>query len=196
MNIQTLTNQPLYYLSPEKPIFDVDQVAGFIAGFRDPVQYPQLAKVDHRWDKGIALACTYGAVSCQDPVKKIFLVRTESGGEYFYRVNLSVKLPAVACTCPDDRRHPEFPCKHRIAAVIYRNFIEKEIQLESGDLCYATSSRHRLTATVLDIYADWVLVDIDERRGKDNHRITLFDDDQGNPVYVKWLRYGENCFLA
>jgi hypothetical protein len=196
MKTQTIKNQPLYYLSPEKPIFDVDEVAEFIKEFRDPVQYPQLAKVDHRWDKGITLACTYGAVSCQDPEKKIFLVRTESGGEYFYRVDLSVKLPAVACTCPDDRRHPEFPCKHRIAAVLYRHFIEKEIQLEPGDLCYATYRRFRLTATVLDVYADWVLVDIDERRGNDDHRVTFYEDDHGNPVYIKWLRYGENCFLA
>ena len=196
MKNQTYIDQPLYYLSPEKPIFDMEQVADFVAEYRDPEKFPQLEKIGHRWDRGIAIACTYGAVSCQDPVKKIFLVRTEAGNEYFYRVDLTVKLPAVACTCPDDRRNPQIPCKHRIAAMLYRHFIEEEIQLEPGDICHATYRRYRLTATVLDIYADWVLVDIDERRGLDDHRITFYEDDNGNPVYIKWLRYGENCFHA
>jgi len=171
-------------------------VAAFCAEYRDSLKYPQLERIGHRWERGIALACTYGAVSCQDPEKKIFLVRTSSGGNFFYRVDLSVKLPGVACTCPDDRKNPGIPCKHRIAAVLYRHFIEQEIFLEPGDLCSATYRRFRVTASVLDVYADWVLVDIDERRGFDDHRITPFNDDHGNPLYIKWLRYGENCFHA
>lgn len=194
MLTQSYMTQPLFHLQPENPLFDPDEVAAFCDTYRDPVQYPKLEKIGHRWDHAVVLACTPGAVVCKDPEERIFLVKTESGQDFFYRVDLKVKLPGIACTCPDDRRNPDIPCKHRIAAVLYRHFIELKIGLQPEDTCRATEGRLQCFATVLDVFANWVKVDVDQTSGFDNHRITPFWDLNGAQIFIKWLEYGENCF--
>ncbi len=48
----------------------------------------------------------------------IYSVPGCSGGSY--RVNLAVFGGEETCTCPDHARHPEYSCKHLIAATTYR----------------------------------------------------------------------------
>ena len=197
MQTQNYISPPLISLMPEKPLFDPHKVAEFCEPFRDPFEYPELEKIGFRWDRAMIIACTPGAVKCSDPEKRIFLVQTESPRqEFFYRVCLVNKKPTPPCTSPDDRRHPDFACKHRLAAIIYRHFIEIRNGLEPGDLCRAAYGRHSCFATVLDVYANWIRVEVTETSGMDNHRITPFWDEDGQPTYIKWVEYGENCFLA
>lgn len=196
MQTQIFTPQSLVDTLPEKPMFPPDQLMEFCAKFQDPVAYPQLVNIGMRWDRAIQIACTREAVTCADPVHQIFLVRSQSNQDLFYRVDLSVKLPAVACTCADDRRHPDIPCKHRIAAVLYRHFIEIHNGLKVDDLCRAVDGRLNCFAVVLDVYANWIRLEVTERRGRENYRVTPFTDVHGNPIFIRWCEYGENCFLA
>jgi hypothetical protein len=184
---------------PRPTLFKLDDILNFCAPFRDPTQYPQLQRIGHRWDKAIELARTKGAVTCIDPMGKIFLVESASGlgtfyrGNTYYRVDLKVKRPAISCTCPDDRRNPGIPCKHRLAAVI---FLHHYFPIKPGDLVRVINRGPDVhTATALDVYANWVYVDIDERRGFDNHRSSPFTDDQANFIFKLWLEEGEKVFL-
>ncbi len=67
--------------------------------------------------RGLALYRDYADEIAHEG-RGVYTVPGCSGGTY--TVNLAVFGGEESCSCPDHRNHPEYSCKHLVAATIYR----------------------------------------------------------------------------
>ena len=67
--------------------------------------------------RGLALYRDYADEIAHEG-RGVYTVPGCSGGTY--TVNLAVFGGEESCSCPDHRNHPEYTCKHLVAATIYR----------------------------------------------------------------------------